>query len=53
MKNKLEITTPYETCKIITSDYKFIINPGHQYLLAMDLNYQNKTRWINVSTNSN
>lgn len=49
MKNKLEITTPYETCKAITSNYKFSINPQHHYIVALDLNYQNKTKWISVS----
>lgn len=53
MKNKLEITTPYETCKVISSDYKFVITPGHQYVLALDLNYQNRTRWISVSNKIN
>ncbi|KYB29704.1 hypothetical protein TcasGA2_TC031518 [Tribolium castaneum] len=46
MKNDLKITTPYDTFKIITSSYNLKIIPGHKYELGLDLDYQNRTRWI-------
>jgi hypothetical protein len=46
MKNDLRITTPYDTFKIITSFCNLKIIPGHKYEVGLDLDYQNRTRWI-------
>lgn len=51
MKNRFQLSTPYESYRIVTSNYDFQIMPGYQYLLGLDLNYQNRTRWIKVRTN--
>jgi hypothetical protein len=48
MKNDLRITTPYDTFKIITSFCNLKIIPGHKYEVGLDLDYQNRTRWIKV-----
>lgn len=48
MENDLRISTPYESCKSIISEYKLEINPGNKYFLALNLDYQNQSRWIKV-----
>lgn len=48
MKNRLQLTTPYPTYKTVTSSYDFVIVSGYQYLLAFDVNYENRTRWVST-----
>lgn len=49
MKNNLQIETPYNICKTITSQFALDIKKDHLYLFHIDLNYLNDTRLIEVS----
>lgn len=48
IKNHLKLSTPYAAFKELTSSFEFRIMMGHQYLLALDADYLNGSRWIKV-----
>lgn len=43
--NKLQITTPFESFKELTSDYIFEVSPDEKYIIYADVNYLSKRVW--------
>lgn len=48
MTNKLNLATPFESYKLITSDFDFEVLMGEEYRLSFDCNYLNKKKIIKV-----
>lgn len=49
MKNTLKITTPYQSCKTISSNFNLDVEAGHKYIFGLDMDYQNETKLVKVS----
>lgn len=50
MRNKFNLVTPYPWFKEITSNYELKISMDREYLVSLDLDYLNGTRWIKMGT---
>lgn len=48
MTNKLNLATPFESYKVITSDFDLEVLMGEEYRLSFDFNYLNKTKFMKV-----
>lgn len=46
MSNTLEITTPYKVFKTCSSDFNINFQPGSNYLLSLNFDYENNTQLI-------
>lgn len=48
MKNKLRVSTPYQSFKAVVSDFNLNIQPERNYIIELNFDYENGTRVIKV-----
>lgn len=53
VRNSLQVTTPFASCKDIELLYLHSAKIGHFYISALELFYRNNTNWTELGFNSN